>query len=121
MYRQLQVWHDRHKSALSIMLYPSDEFGGQELPAAQIPGFVAQYLPPEHADVHVMAKGSVNGPRAAEVWRAIKEVFPGDVGWNFDAIVLLDQEGVPVGRYTARQLRHVDADLTFLLTQSGWL
>ena len=47
MYSQLSDWHKLHGAGLSIVLYPSDEFGGQELPAAKIPGFVSKYLPLE--------------------------------------------------------------------------
>jgi len=39
--------------------------------------------------------------------------------WNFDALFLVDQTGEPVGRYTARELPRVEADLKYLLTQSG--
>ena len=119
MYSQLRDWHGAHGVALSIILYPSDEFGEQELPSADIPAFVMQYLPlADGGDVHLMAKTEVNG--ADPVWRFLKGFFPGEVGWNFDAIWLVDQTGEPVGRYNARQLDRVDADLKYLLTQSGW-
>lgn len=120
MYSKLRGWHETHGEALSIVLYPSDEFGQQELPAAEIPGFVQRYLPlTADGDVHLMAKTAVNGDDAA--WCFLKSYFPGDVAWNFDALFLVDQAGEPVARYTARQLDRVDADLKFLLTQSGWL
>lgn len=67
-----------------------------------------------------MAKVEVNGAQADPVWRLLKTHFPGDIEWNFDAIFLVDQSGEPVGRYSARELRRVDADLKYLLTQSGW-
>lgn len=41
MYTQLSEWHRCHGARLAILLYPSDEFGEQELPAAQIPGVAA--------------------------------------------------------------------------------
>ena len=81
MYTQLSQWHAAHGAAgsLSILCYPSDEFGQQELPAAEIPGFVAQYLPLDTDRVHLMAKCEVNGPNADPVWTALKAAFPGDV------------------------------------------
>ena len=118
MYSQLQKWHQQHGAGLSICLYPSDEFGQQELPAAEIPAFVSQYLPLHDGDVHLMAKTEVNGPD--DVWQCLKRSFPGDVEWNFDALFLVDQAGEPVGRFNARQLKRCDADLTYLVTQSGY-
>ena len=119
MYSQLQSWQKLHGAGLSIVLYPSDEFGGQELPAAKIPSFVSKYLPLEDSgEVHLMAKTQVNGPDP--VWTCLKSTFPGAVKWNFDAVFLVDQEGVPVGRYTPRELKRADADLQYLVTQSGF-
>jgi hypothetical protein len=94
-------------------------FGEQELPSAQIPGVVSQYLPLEAEGVHLMAKVAVNGEQADPVWSWLTTgPFPGEVGWNFDAVFLLDAAGVPVGRYTATELEQLDGDLSFLVGQS---
>ena len=94
-------------------------FGEQELPSAQIPGVVSQYLPLEAEGVHLMAKVAVNGEQADPVWSWLTTgPFPGEVGWNFDAVFLLDAAGVPVGRYNARELEQLDGDLGFLVGQS---
>lgn len=103
-------------ASFSIVLYPSDEFGEQELPAAEIPSFVSQFFPlSDDNDVHLMAKTNVNGDDP--VWQVLKASFPGDVNWNFDGIFLLDRDGIAVGRYTASQLERLDVDLRYLLTQ----
>ena len=50
---------------MNILLFPSDEFGGQELPEAQIPAFVkGKGLPTDGGGCHLMAKVRVNGPEA---------------------------------------------------------
>ena len=43
---------------------------------------------------------AVAGERADPLWRWLttEGPFPGEVGWNFDAIFLVDAAGVPVGR-----------------------
>ena len=84
----------------------------------EIPCFVTKYLTLDRS-VHLMAKVAVNGEQADAVWRWLKALYPGDVEWNFDALFLVDQTGEPVGRYTARELPRVEADLKYLLTQSG--
>lgn len=121
MYSQLREWHQKHGSRLSILLYPSDEFGEQELPAEQIPAFVSQYLPLEADSVHLMAKVAINGDGADPVWRWLtgsSSPFPGAVEWNFDALFLLDKAGVPAGRYSAMELDRASGDVDFLAAQS---
>lgn len=88
------------------MLYPSDEFGRQELPEEKITPFVeAQGLPVAGGSgVTLMSKVHVNGPAADPVWQQLKMAFPGDVRWNFAAIFLVDKEGKPVGRFSPRDL-----------------
>jgi glutathione peroxidase-family protein len=117
VYETLRAWHAKYPQ-LSMLLWPSDEFGEQELPTEQIPGFVSQYLPVNDEHVHVMAKARVNGHDADPVWVTAKLGFPGDVEWNFDALFLIGEDGVPVGRYSAdeRELQRLDGDLAFLCT-----
>ena len=69
----METWHKEHGEAINILLFPSDEFGGQELPEAQIPAFVkGKGLPTEGGGCHLMAKVQVNGPEAAPVWQLAK-------------------------------------------------
>lgn len=112
------MWKHQLGATFSIVLYPSDEFGAQELPEHELPCFVSKYLTLDR-NVHLMAKVAVNGEQADTVWQSLKTFYPGDVEWNFDALFLVDQTGEPVGRYTARELPRVEADLKYLITQSG--
>ena len=41
MYRKLREWHQLFGTQVEILLFPSDEFGRQELPTNKIPEFVA--------------------------------------------------------------------------------
>ena len=107
-----------HQDNLNILLFPSDEFGGQELPAKQIPAFVeGKGLPTAGGGCHLMAKVKVNGPEADPIWQAAKAAFPGEVQWNFAGIFLFDKDGVPVGRYSARELSQLDLDLKALMSK----
>ena len=83
------------------MLWPSDEFGNEELPSDQIAAFVARYGRSADGEDRctVMAKAKV-GTDAHPIWRAIVEALPGrPVDWNFAAWVLFDGTGAPVGRW----------------------
>jgi len=94
-------------------LYPSDEFGRQELPTEQIPAFVKKSgLPVDGDGCTLMAKTEVNG--ADPVWNYCKMAFPGQVQWNFAAFFLVDKTGTVVGRFSARELDKCDAALAQL-------
>lgn len=93
-------------------MYPSDEFGGQELPSAQIPAFVqSKGLPTDGGGCTLMAKVKVNGNAADPVWKFAKETFPGDVRWNFAGIFLFDKDGTPIGRFAAQDLPKIEEAL----------
>ena len=85
------------------MLWPSDEFGNEELPSDQIAAFVARYGLSADGEERctVMAKAKVGGGTDAHpLWQAIVEALPGrPVDWNFAAWVLFDGTGAPVGRW----------------------
>jgi len=116
VYAELRRWHQKFGARLSILLYPSDEFGAQELPSAEVAGFVtSQSLPTDGGGCTLMQKVNVNGPSADDAWKVAKEAFPGDVGWNFEGIFVFDREGMPVGRYTSGQLTDIDKKLAELV------
>lgn len=117
MYAQLRQWHEEHGTAIELLLFPSDEFGRQELPEEQIAPFVRQQglsLEPG-SGVTLLSKGKVNGPHAEPLWVALKAAFPGEVSWNFAAIFLVGTDGIPVARFTARQLGTLDTALRDML------
>ena len=95
--------HQQFGEKLEILLFPSDEFGGQELPEAQAAEFcVKKGLPNNAPGSRMFAKSNVNGPSTHPLWAIAKEKFPGDVNWNFDGIVLFDKGGVPASRTSIR-------------------
>ena len=118
----METWHREHGEAINILLFPSDEFGGQELPEAQIPAFVkGKGLPTDGGGCHLMAKVRVNGPEAEPMWQMAKASFPGEVRWNFAGIFLFDKDGAPVGRFTAQELPKLDKELKALLSMQSEL
>mmetsp|Transcript_11371 Transcript_11371/g.37632 ORF Transcript_11371/g.37632 Transcript_11371/m.37632 type:complete len:107 (+) Transcript_11371:346-666(+) len=101
---------------MHILLFPSDEFGGQELPSDQVAGFVeSQGLPTAGNGVTLMAKVKTNGPAIDPLWALAKSAFPGDINWNFDGIFLFDASGSPAGRYGPRDLPKVGAEIDRLI------
>jgi glutathione peroxidase len=91
--------HKAFGDKCELLIYPSDEFGGQELPADQIPAFVRKAgLPVSTTGFRLCAKVSVNGPQADPVWNLAKAAFPGDITWNFGGVFLFDKAGACVAR-----------------------
>lgn len=109
-YTKLSIWHQTFKEDLEILLFPSDEFGGQEKPEEEIPKFVQGYkLPTDGSGCTLMAKVKTNGDDADPVWKFAKEAHPGDVKWNFMAWFLFDKDGEPLGRWDGRELPDLEA------------
>merc|ERR1719424_402167 len=101
---------------------PSDEFGGQELPEAQIPGFVkGKGLPTSGGGCTLMSKVKVNGPSSHPVYKLAKEAFPGDVQWNFAGIFLFDKQGAPVARFAAKDLPAIEAAIEKAIAEKAEL
>ena len=115
MYKALADWNKK-VDGLEILLFPSDEFGGQELPSAEIAPFLKGFkltkaLPLDGDGCRLMAKVCVNGDEAHPVFTLGKESFPGDVAWNFMGIFLFDAEGACIGRYDSKGLKELGAAL----------
>jgi hypothetical protein len=80
--------HKQFGAGLEILIFPSDEFGKQELPAEQVCGFAeSKGVPCNTSGFHISAKVQVNGPNANPIWQLAKSKFAGDVEWNFAGIV----------------------------------
>ena len=104
---------------VEMLLYPSDEFGGQELPSDQIANFVhSKGLPTMGGGCTLMQKAKVNGPSADPVWKLAKKSFPGDVKWNFNGIILFDAKGETRGRFAAHELSAVGKALEGLVDEA---
>ena len=113
MYKQLADWNKKKGDDLEILLFPSDEFGGQELPSEEIAPFLAGFkltkdLPLDGTGgCRLMEKVKTNGDDASPVFKLGKEAFPGDVAWNFAGIFLFDGDGKCVGRYDTKGLKEL--------------
>jgi len=120
VYKQLATWNTQYGKSLEILLFPSDEFGGQELPTDEIAPFLAGFkltkdLPLTGGGCQLMDKVQVNGDGAHPVWKLAKEAFPGDIGWNFAGIFVFDKDGGCVGRFSAKELKECGEQLATLV------
>mmetsp|Transcript_62318 Transcript_62318/g.103639 ORF Transcript_62318/g.103639 Transcript_62318/m.103639 type:complete len:112 (+) Transcript_62318:314-649(+) len=95
----MHTLHKEFGSGLEILLFPSDEFGKQELASEKICPFVQTLgLPGEAPGFHIFEKAYTNGQSTHPVWQFAKAAFPGDVKWNFAAIFLFSKTGICVAR-----------------------
>jgi len=95
--------HKQFGARIELLIFPSDEFGAQELPDNQIAPFCeSKGVPTNVPGCHLMAKVQVKEPNANPIWQLAKSSFPGEVKWNFDGIFLFDKSGSVVSRHSIR-------------------
>jgi glutathione peroxidase len=95
------LWHTYQGQGLTVLGFPSNEFGGQD-PGAneEIAGFCQTHY---GVSFPMMAKAEVNGAQAQPLWRWLKTQAPGLLGttgikWNFTKF-LIGRDGRVVARY----------------------
>ncbi len=95
------LWHTYQDQGLTVLGFPSNEFGGQD-PGAneEIAGFCQTHY---GVSFPMMTKGEVNGAHAHPLWRWLKTQAPGLLGttgikWNFTKF-LIGRDGRVVARY----------------------
>ena len=100
-YEQLVELDKRYGGNLQIIMFPSNEFGGQEpYDASGIKQFVQKY----GVEFFMMEKTHVNGPETHPVIKALKQATGTenvDVKWNFETKFLIAKDGLKVERYTS--------------------
>ena len=85
MYKQLADWNKK-LDGLEILLFPSDEFGGQELPSEEIAPFLQGFkltkdLPLDGTGgCRLMEKIEVNGDGAHPLYKYMKDAQGGFLG-----------------------------------------
>lgn len=99
-YTQLVALHEKYKSDLEILAFPSNEFGAQE-PGA--PDEIREFVNKYGVKFTMMEKTNVNGPQTHPVYVALKEATKtqgDDVTWNFETKFLVDRNGQSVVRFS---------------------
>ncbi len=57
----------------------------------------------------LMEKVDVNGPSTHPVFSYLKQVYPGDVNWNFHGLFVINEDGVPIRRFNREPYPEIDA------------
>ena len=113
-YEGLEKLYDKYKDKNFVVLgFPCNQFGHQEPGTAkEIRAFCDSMY---GVKFPLFAKIEVNGPNANPLYKYLKSVFPGDIGWNF-AKFLVDPSGKPVKRYDPKtKPDQVEGDVKGLL------
>eukprot|EP01083_Nonionella_stella_P041093 111455_1 len=89
--------YDRYeKDGFTILAFPCNQFLGQE------PGTNAEikkFAQSRGARYNLFAKSDVNGENANSTYTWLKEVYPGDITWNFHQRFIIGRDGVPLRRF----------------------
>ena len=83
---------------LTILAFPSDEFGGQEIASEEIQPFVSSKF---NVKFDILEKAKVNGPEAHPLFGWLKQAQPKgkDIRWNFATHWLVSADGETVKRF----------------------
>lgn len=97
-----KLYEDKKGDGLVILGFPCNDFGGQE------PGTIKEIVKfcskKYSVTFPIMAKIHVKGEEQHPLYRVLtgkNGVFPGDVKWNFEKI-LIDTDGRPVARFDSK-------------------
>lgn len=97
-----------HDKGLRILLFPCNQFGGQEpWPEAEIKQFVADKF---GFKGDMFAKVDVKGETAHPVWKWCQASFPGagDTSWNFATKYVIGRDGQPAARCDKASLEDIE-------------
>jgi len=105
-----------HKG-LSILAFPSDEFGGQEIPSDQIQEFVTSKF--GESGIILMDKINVNGPNTHPVYAFLKGGTPktSDIRWNFATKFLVSPQG-EVTRHDKKNPADLEPEIQAMLAST---
>ena len=62
-----------------------------------------------HTEFPLLEKTDVNGPNTHPVFSYLKQVYPGDVTWNFHGLFVINEQGIPIRRFHKEPYPDIDA------------
>lgn len=93
-----------HKQGYETFCFPSNQFGSQEpWEHPKIKEFVQSGWPQFAENVVFFSKIDVNGENTHPVYVYLKEIFPGDIKWNFASKFIIGRDGIPCERFDSSQ------------------
>jgi len=120
------VLAERYGAAgLSILCFPTREFGGQEFGTnAEIATFVKKRFgisPTTTPNLHMLGRTKVKGSKANPAWKWLARMSGNetDPSWNFSTKFLVDRSGEAVGRFDRVNPLDLEDQIKELLSMSG--
>jgi len=95
-----------------VLAFPCNQFGKQE---PGTPSEIKDFAKTFNSTFPILEKGDVNGDHTHSLFKFLKAVFPGDVTWNFQSFFIIDENGVPVARFTKDPYPDIDAAIKQVL------
>ena len=101
---------------LTILAFPSDEFGGQEIASEEIQPFVSSKF---NVKFDILEKAKVNGPEAHPLFAWLKQAHPEDIRWNFATHWLVSADGETVKRFDKKKPMDLEAEIQDMLAAAS--
>ena len=93
-----------HNQGYQTFCFPSNQFGGQEpWENDKIKEFVQKGWPKLSENVILFSKIDVNGNNTHPIYLYLKEIYPGDIKWNFASKFIIGRDGIPCARFDSSQ------------------
>ena len=62
-----------------------------------------------HVTFPLLEKVEVNGEHTHPVFAYLKQVYPGDINWNFHGLFVINEDGIPIRRFNKEPYPDIDA------------
>jgi len=107
-YELLVEQYNAHRGQrFEILAVPCNQFGAQEPGTPdEIKHFARDTF---KAEFPLLEKSDVNGPNTHPLYVWLKSSFPGDITWNFSGFFFVDENGVPMRRFTKEPYAEIRA------------
>jgi len=107
-YKFLQEEQTKYEArGFTVLGFPCNQFGKQEPgDPADIKDFAKSSF---NVTFPLLEKNDVNGPQTQPVFSYLKQVYPGDVTWNFHGMFVINEDGIPIHRFQHQRYPEIDA------------
>ena len=97
--------HSHHPHHHHLLSYPAYSLTSSPPSLSALFSFAVKSF---HVTFPLLEKTDVNGANTHPVFQYLKQVYPGDVNWNFHGLFVVNEEGIPIRRFNKEPYPVID-------------